>query len=66
MDLKIDCECPHFHINEDDLQDDLECVYMVDTHSSSHKEQSMAIDYRDTKQEKNTTLDSTQALLAHI
>lgn len=60
-----DYECLYFDINEDDLLEDLESVCMVDTHSSSNKEQSSNIDYRDSKQDRNAVLEATQALLAH-
>lgn len=42
----LDCESLHFNIDEDDLLDDLESVYMVDTCSSSHREKSPSITYR--------------------
>lgn len=49
MDLDLDYECLHFDIYEDDLLDNLESVYMVNTQSSLHKEQFMSTDHRDPK-----------------
>lgn len=61
----MDFECLYFTIDKDDLLENLESIYIVVTQSSSHREQSTSMDYRDSKQERNTIIESNQALLAH-
>lgn len=57
--LIFDYKCLPFDIYEDDLLDDSESVFMVDTWSSSHREKSTDIACRYSKLDRNATPDST-------
>lgn len=62
----MDYEWLHFDINEDDLLDQNEGVFMVDTKSSLHHEQILDIITCDADVEKDEVSNSTQHLLAKL